>query len=427
MKTIEEKAKAYDEAYKVAVELHNLCKEGTQTAFHRANLETMFPELAESEDERIMKSIFKALSKKDARDVLISQGIKVSDALAWLERQSERKTPRWMIDFLDNYRRKIGCSLDHDESRDVEGKILCIMQWLENQGEKDILEDAILDGYILDGNEDGLIAETIRYKHENQGRQNHTQEIEPFEAEHGKYYYCIKDYFCGGRKQASKGDVIQALRGLPIMGLKDASEYFLPVNFIKCNSTWGEEDEHRIKDTIYFLDTAKKHYASTEELDACIVWLQSLQDRVQTQPKQKWNEEDEIDKELLNAAILFAMNSTDEFACNGVSKEDVIDWLKSFKDRVQSQQKQEWSEEDSYYRNHIIQIIEEINNAPLKRGEDWESYINWLKSLRLQNHWKPSDRQMDSITCAVKKMKESACYDSELVSLLNDLKKLKEE
>lgn len=41
--------------------------------------------------------------------------------------------------------------------------------------------------------------------------------------------------------------------------------------------TWSEEDEHRLKDTIYFLDTAKKHYASsTEELDACIDWLKSL-------------------------------------------------------------------------------------------------------------------------------------------------------
>ena len=44
-----------------------------------------------------------------------------------------------------------------------------------------------------------------------------------------------------------------------------------------------------------------------------------------------------------------------------------------------------------------------------------------------QSHWKPSDAQMASITCAVRKMKESACYDSELVSLLNDLKKLREE
>ena len=43
---------------------------------------------------------------------------------------------------------------------------------------------------------------------------------------------------------------------------------------------WSDEDEHRAKDTIYFLDTAKKHYASTYELDACIDWLNSLKDRI---------------------------------------------------------------------------------------------------------------------------------------------------
>ena len=61
------------------------------------------------------------------------------------------------------------------------------------------------------------------------------QKSNSFKAEHGKYYYCIKDYFSGGKKQASKGDVVQALRGLPIMGLDDASEFFLPVNNIKNN------------------------------------------------------------------------------------------------------------------------------------------------------------------------------------------------
>ena len=43
---------------------------------------------------------------------------------------------------------------------------------------------------------------------------------------------------------------------------------------------WSEDDEHRVKDTIYFLDTAKKHYASTVELDACINWLKSLKQRM---------------------------------------------------------------------------------------------------------------------------------------------------
>lgn len=53
--------------------------------------------------------------------------------------------------------------------------------------------------------------------------------------------------------------------------------------------------------------------------------------------------------------------------------------------------------------------------------------INWLKSLKNKYTWQPSDAQMASITWAVRKMKESACYASELVSLLNDLKKLKKE
>ena len=69
----------------------------------------------------------------------------------------------------------------------------------------------------------------------------------PFKAEHGKYYYCIKDYFSGGKKQASKGDVVQASRGLPIMGLDDASEFFLPVNDMQLNNTINRNDHPKFK------------------------------------------------------------------------------------------------------------------------------------------------------------------------------------
>lgn len=50
------------------------------------------------------------------------------------------------------------------------------------------------------------------------------------------------------------------------------------------HAEWSEEDGHRIKDIIYFLDTAKKHYASTVELDACINWLKSLRPQVHWKP-----------------------------------------------------------------------------------------------------------------------------------------------
>jgi hypothetical protein len=49
----------------------------------------------------------------------------------------------------------------------------------------------------------------------------------------------------------------------------------------KKSAEWSEEDEHRLEDAIYFLDTAKKHYACTDELDACINWLKSLKQRME--------------------------------------------------------------------------------------------------------------------------------------------------
>jgi hypothetical protein len=45
-------------------------------------------------------------------------------------------------------------------------------------------------------------------------------------------------------------------------------------------SAWSEDDEYRLKETIYFLDTAKKHYASTVALDACIDWINSIKQRI---------------------------------------------------------------------------------------------------------------------------------------------------
>ena len=143
-----------------------------------------------------------------------------------------------------------------------------------------------------------------------------------------------------------------------------------------CTTTkeWSEEDEHRIKDTVYFLDTAKKHYASTEELDACIDWLKSLKDRVQ--PKQEWNEEDSI------------------------RLQRIIDFL--------------W-----YNRKGDTDTI-------CQQEQD----IDWLKSLRPQNKWKPSSEQMEALYTYIYNPQYFNSPDPrmELVeSIYKDLKKLKEE
>ena len=67
-------------------------------------------------------------------------------------------------------------------------------------------------------------------------------------------------------------------------------------NRVQPQQEWSEEDEHRITDAIYFLDTAKKHYASTEELRACIEWLKSLKERCTWKPSDKHYELEEFAK-----------------------------------------------------------------------------------------------------------------------------------
>ena len=101
----------------------------------------------------------------------------------------------------------------------------------------------------------------------------------------------------------------------------------------------------------------------------------------------------------------------------GITKEQVLEWIKK-----QGEQNLAWSEEDEKMLNDTIQFIE---TGWTDNGKS--HLIPWLKSLKERCTWKPSDEQMDSITCAVRKMKESACYDSELVSLYQDLKKLMEK
>lgn len=101
----------------------------------------------------------------------------------------------------------------------------------------------------------------------------------------------------------------------------------------------------------------------------------------------------------------------------------VNDWLKSLKDRVQPQPKQEWSEEDDKIIEKIINDIEcarAINyHAP---KESYEFRENWLKSLKNRYTWKPSGEQMDEFSGLL----DEIHWDGDiLVSLYNDLKKLR--
>lgn len=92
----EEKAKAYDKAVNKSIEFYNLCKKcgakGTADF-----LEDIFPELKESEDERIREELIDAIHGLWDNDALpLPLSVKRKDAwIAWLEKQDKSANHLW--------------------------------------------------------------------------------------------------------------------------------------------------------------------------------------------------------------------------------------------------------------------------------------------------------------------------------------------
>ena len=133
------------------------------------------------------------------------------------------------------------------------------------------------------------------------------------------------------------------------------------------------------------------------QVERWLAWLEK-------QKPVEWSEED-------NNRFKNLCDVIDKSDWNAASKEGFKNWLKSFRPRSN----QEIDEQ-------IETIAMHLDNC----GDTAMAEILRSCNLCPQNHWKPSDAQMDSIKQAVSSMKASPCYDSEIVSLYNDLKKLKE-
>ena len=137
-----------------------------------------------------------------------------------------------------------------------------------------------------------------------------------------------------------------------------------------------------------------------------------------------WSEEDEDYLFLLNSICKDAeekyRNSPDVLVRKEIA--NARNWLQSLKGRVQP--KQEWSEDDEQHIDSLLKRLDALCRNKFERtrfaiSEDRD----WLKSLRPQNHWKPSDEQMEALTETVHNLWGSPA--TTLNELLADLRKLK--
>jgi hypothetical protein len=114
--------------------------------------------------------------------------------------------------------------------------------------------------------------------------------------------------------------------------------------------------------------------------------------------KSAWSEEDENAIQVLKDIVKHS-DEINENIYTMPLKEKLYDWLKSLKDRVQPQPKQEWSEEVSPYYDDICEILinllhsetANVNKTAIQKD------LDWLKSIRPQKQWKPSDEQIQAL------------------------------
>ena len=374
----------YEKAYKEALERASKYYNTNTNKGYREIFEDIFPELKESEDERIRKGIICGMNALKEQHKETFASIPINDCIAWLEKQGEQKQgydQKYIADIFEQAGlAKIARELANDNLTNA--LQYTMIKLSKKQGEKPVEQDTEIHDlwvYIREWNEkfgrlpkdEDELAACVDYVMK---RQKPTDKVEPkFKvgdlihnkwSNHSKEIVAVDDY------QYTLNDGTPAL---PFkVDIKEQDNWEL----VEQKPAWSKEDEKKIMWLVRLISTA-----GFRELD------------------------------------------NDKMPC---SRSELLDWLKSLKDRFQLQPKQEWSEYDKIQLSEAIQMIE-ANGTWIRSEDAVKKVSNWLKSLK--PHWKPSEEQMEAL-CNVAFEFGNSCLspysdnDKELVSLYNDLKKL---
>ena len=177
-------------------------------------------------------------------------------------------------------------------------------------------------------------------------------------------------------------------------------------------------DELIIKDIISYLkykhsdpDVAYRKY------DKWIAWLEKQKPTDKIEQVSAWSEEDERMFSGLNSIVEDWYNTMSEKEKEYYGDCGYINWLKSLKDRIQLQPKQEWSKEDNKMLNNVIQRIKDLDHYWNKPTD--EKMIDWLKSLK--PHWKPSEYDISLLEELARNIRNNVRPFCSEVSALEDL------
>ena len=380
--TTAEKAHAYDEALEKA---RQLCEYPTTQPFV-STLEEIFPEIQGSEDERIRKGLVRLLKE------LLELG---------------------------------GVAQDEWDRNECEKYIA----WIEKQKP----DEPIKDDDVLDGNEDGLIAETIRYKNEKQREQkasyttlvetgdgginalvtkelhtdveqNSTNKVEPkfkvgdwvvendfkhkvqqikeinddkvwFTDGTGTFVEFLKTYHLWTIQDAKDGDVLYVNNTLSesIMIYKSFDNGI--INKYASYNKFGFEDENYLTLNDGYIIPATKEQCTElfqKMNEAGYEWDAEKKELKKIEQKPEWSEEDE---EMTNVLPLYLNQMYSSYMIGEKEVAKTKEWLKQLKDRILPQPKQEWTEEDEDKYMASLRILRATDGHPT-------ILTKWLNSIK---------------------------------------------
>jgi len=259
-------------------------------------IQTLIPELRKSEDERIREALVEYFSQPEDIDTI--QGVRIEKVRAWLEKQKEQKSTT----IPERIRPKFSVGDTVCRNGYVDHTVIEIYLWK--------------DPVYVCKNDEGLESH-ISFSEQDKWEKKEQKPVRCLKAERDKWYICIKDFYAGGKKCASTGELIQAKGGMYMMGREDISEWFRKAYYDEIKSAeWSEEDEKMTDNIVSVLGQyidyksvsgtgsgyATPRYA--KEID----WLKSIR------PQPRWKPSEEQMAVLLNAEGLMRANDYKENA-----------------------------------------------------------------------------------------------------------------
>lgn len=426
----------YEKMYKEALERASKIKLRNPIGRIQDEIDSIFPELKESEDDEIRKDIIQFLQLPHPQFVGKREHEKW---IAWLEKQGgQNKQHLYDIiialwDLLDKIDTFSDLQIDDTNPDNPFRKIEHITQerhkFVKSDGYNLFIENVMITNdkiFEKQGEQKPIDESKPKFKAGDwivYNRDDYSREIiQVYDIRDGRYYFTDNVHFSWSIKEcdekchlwtiqdAKDGDVLEfGDHGRLVVGI---------VSYV--NKTTGKVDvnclleNNNFKVGIYYnLDTIKPHPATKEQRDllfqkmkdAGYEWDYENKELKNIKQNSTWSEEDEKISDAIYESI--------DFLCLksfGFSEDEVCDWLKSLKDRIFPQPKQKWSEEDEEKLNSIIDVLGE--NSVL---------VKWIKSLKSQSHWKPSKYDISLLEEIAKNIRNNVRPFCSEVSALEDL------